>query len=340
MALDISAPGGTLSVECHISRSLINRRLGGEELAEDIQSDLEHHLKVCAACQKFVDEKRLELADRIRSRASLADVPADPVAALNLPSEKLGALYGSPKSPAGHRARTIIFSTLLAAVLFGMSAIAKDPGMIFGPKAAGDAKAAEAKPAPADQAPPEEGHSEEHGAEKADAESHEPGKPEDHAAAFGAASDPASEGHDSGEDHAKEEAHDEPEPAAMAGEKKLPEPPADEDAGLMIADGGSVQTPAAEAKPKAETAKPAPAKPKAESHDSHGSGHTPSPRPAPAKAPAKAPASARKRSPAPRRTISRPAAKKPAAAPAPKPRASAPAKPGGFTVYDETGKKL
>jgi hypothetical protein len=347
MALDISAPGGTLSVECHISRSLINRRLGGEELAEEIQSDLELHLKVCSACQKFVDEKRLELADRIRNRASLAGSAADPVEALNLPSEKLGALYGKPKSPAGHRARTVIFSTLLAAVLFGMSSIAKDPGMIFGPKAA--AKDAKPEPAPAksegkegegDKAAhgPESGEAEKghddsgHEADGHSADSHEAADPADHAAAFGAASHSADEHSTDG--HTKKEAPAEPKAQGAAESRSLPEPPADEDAGLLIAEGGSVKAAAPDAKPKAEAPKPAPAKPMAESHDSHASGHAPSPRPAPAKAAARAPA--RRKPAASRRPLAPPAAKRPAA----RPRPSSPAKPGGFTVYDETGKKL
>jgi hypothetical protein len=168
MAFDLTAPGAALSVECHISRSLINRRLSGEELADDLQSDLESHLKVCTACQKFVDEKRLELADRIKSRTSAAAMVADeaPEAALNLPNEKLGALYGKPKTPAGHRVRTVVFSTLLAAVLFGMSAVAKDPGSLFGPKASAKAAAEEPKEEKKDDThAADEGHSEEKPAE-------------------------------------------------------------------------------------------------------------------------------------------------------------------------------
>lgn len=305
MAFDLTAPGAALSVECHISRSLINRRLSGEELADDLQSDLESHLKVCTACQKFVDEKRLELADRIKAGSSAAAAVADaaPEAALNLPNEKLGALYGKPKTPAGHRVRTVVFSTLLAAVLFGMSAVAKDPGSLFGPKASAKAAAEEPKDEKkdeahgaddghAEEAPQEDSHADEgHGEEPKADDSHSEEKPaEPHEEAFGADAH-ADDSHSSDSHGDTGHAEEKPKPAEPKKEEAKPAPPQND--GLMVAEDGAIKR------------KPAP---------------KPKPRPAPR--PAARP---------------RPAAKAPAkSAPKPAPQAA----PQGFTVYDENGNKI
>jgi hypothetical protein len=277
MAFDLTAPGAALSVECHISRSLINRRLSGEELADDLQSDLESHLKVCTACQKFVDEKRLELADRIKSRTSAAAAVANeaPEAALNLPSEKLGKLYGNPKTPAGHRARTIVFSTMLAAVLFGMSAVAKDPGSLFGPKASAKAAAEEPKEEKKDdaapvteEAPPEVKPTEDAAGAEEPAEE-KPAEPVEDA--FGT---------DSQADDSL--ADEKPKPAEPKKEEAKPAPPQDD--GLMVAEDGAVKQKAAP-KPKPRPAPRAPARPRAAAKAPVKPAPKAAPKPAPKAAP-------------------------------------------------------
>lgn len=117
------------SLECELARVQMKRYLGGEELPPKLMEELEQHVRACASCSHYLDSQKLKLAAKLsgakQEKVKPAPVPVGP---------KDSAVFTKPKQ-AWLTPKTLGLAAALALVLFAMSAVAKDPTLLFGPKA-------------------------------------------------------------------------------------------------------------------------------------------------------------------------------------------------------------
>lgn len=298
-----------LSLECQLARAQLKRYLGGEELPDDLMRGLDTHVKACPGCKQHLDSQRLKLANDL---AGIKEPKQPPIWTQWLdklkPKKDPHAVFASHQpTPAMRNAKTLGLSVALAAVLFAMSAIAKDPTGLMGPRAKASLPPAEAKAA--DEAKPKAETTEEEDKTK------EPGH-EDSAK-------PSEE-----EGHSDKAVHD-PKPDAEAA--KPDDKPHGESAKPAEAEHKDSAKPAEPARDEPKEA--APTRPKQENQNLlvAEEGQKPKIKPAPRQA-------------APKPAEPRKATRKPTPRPAPRVRRSAPRqtqpKPAGIRVYDESGKRI
>lgn len=151
------------SLECELARALMGRYLAGEEISAEPMRQLETHVKACAGCRAHLDEKRLELANGLSGLKPKKAAPWAKWTAAKQPKEVDGAKVFTKPQTSPLNVKTLSLSIGLAFVLFAMSAVAKDPTTLFGPKAAGtlpkawtDPEAQEPETKPAGDAKDEE----------------------------------------------------------------------------------------------------------------------------------------------------------------------------------------
>lgn len=118
------------SLECELARVQMKRYLGGEELPPKLMEELEQHVRACSSCSHYLDSQKLKLA------AKLSGAKQEKVKAVPAPKgPKDSEVFTKPKQ-AWLTPKTLGLAAALALVLFAMSAVAKDPTLLFGPKAA------------------------------------------------------------------------------------------------------------------------------------------------------------------------------------------------------------
>lgn len=107
----------------------MKRYLGGEELPPQLMEGLEQHVHACASCSHYLDAQRLKLAAKLSGgKPEKVKEPQPPKG----PKDK--EVFTKPKQ-AWLTPKTMGLAAALALVLFAMSAVAKDPTLLFGPKA-------------------------------------------------------------------------------------------------------------------------------------------------------------------------------------------------------------
>lgn len=117
------------SLECELTRVQMKRYLAGEELPEPLMEELEQHVHVCASCRHYLDTQKLKLAAKLSgAKAEKVKAPVEPK------GPKDSDVFHAPKQKL-FTPKTLGLAAALALVLFAMSAVAKDPTIIFGPKA-------------------------------------------------------------------------------------------------------------------------------------------------------------------------------------------------------------
>lgn len=147
------------SLECELTRVQMKRYLGGEELPEPLMEELEQHVHACASCRHYLDTQKLKLAAKLSgAKAEKVKSPVEPK------GPKDSDVFHEPKQKL-FTPKTLGLAAALALVLFAMSAVAKDPTIVFGRKASSALAAA-------DKEQPSEDHSDE-GAESDEADPHE-----------------------------------------------------------------------------------------------------------------------------------------------------------------------
>lgn len=107
----------------------MKRYLGGEELPPKLMAELEQHVRACASCSYYLDAQKLKLAAKLsgarQEKVKAAPTPKGP---------KDSDVFTKPKQ-AWLTPKTLGLAAALALVLIAMSAVAKDPTLLFGPKA-------------------------------------------------------------------------------------------------------------------------------------------------------------------------------------------------------------
>jgi hypothetical protein len=124
-----------MSLECELARVQMKRYLAGEELPSDLQKALEGHVRACASCRSHLNEQRLKLAGDLAGKKG-AEEAKKMIGESPKPGPSGEKVFAPPHPLHGAlNLRTLALSGCLAVVLFAMSAVAKDPSLIFGPKA-------------------------------------------------------------------------------------------------------------------------------------------------------------------------------------------------------------
>jgi hypothetical protein len=117
------------SLECELARVQMKRYLGGEELPPQLMEELEQHVHACASCSHYLDAQRLKLAAKLSGgKPKQVKEPKAPT------GPKDTDVFTKPKQ-VWLTPKTMGLAAALALVLFAMSAVAKDPTLLFGPKA-------------------------------------------------------------------------------------------------------------------------------------------------------------------------------------------------------------
>lgn len=117
------------SLECELTRVQMKRYLGGEELPEPLMEELEQHVHACASCRHYLDTQKLKLASKLSgAKAEKVKAPVEPK------GPKDSDVFHEPKQKL-FTPKTLGLAAALALVLFAMSAVAKDPTIMFGRKA-------------------------------------------------------------------------------------------------------------------------------------------------------------------------------------------------------------
>jgi hypothetical protein len=117
------------SLECELTRVQMKRYLAGEELPEPLMEELEQHVHVCGSCRHYLDTQKLKLAAKLSgAKAEKVKAPVEPK------GPKDSDVFHAPKQKL-FTPKTLGLAAALALVLFAMSAVAKDPTIIFGRKA-------------------------------------------------------------------------------------------------------------------------------------------------------------------------------------------------------------
>lgn len=107
----------------------MKRYLGGEELPPQLMEELEQHVHACASCSHYLDAQRLKLAAKLSGgKVKQVKEPKAPT------GPKDSDVFTKPRQP-WLTPKTMGLAAALALVLFAMSAVAKDPTLLFGPKA-------------------------------------------------------------------------------------------------------------------------------------------------------------------------------------------------------------
>lgn len=127
-----------LSLECELAQVQMKRYLGGEELPAQLMQSLEHHIKSCPGCKAALDEQRMKLASKLAGEKASKPNLLDSLKAKlpkPLPKKPQADVFKAPNPwLATFNTKTVFLSIALAVVLFAMSAIAKDPSKLLGPK--------------------------------------------------------------------------------------------------------------------------------------------------------------------------------------------------------------
>ncbi len=155
------------SLECELARVQMKRYLGGEELPPKLMEELEQHVRACSSCSHYLDTQKLKLA------AKLSGSKQESVKAAPAPKgPKDSDVFTKPRQ-AWLTPKTLGLAAALALVLFAMSAVAKDPTILFGPKASAVRPSAEgeAKEGSVDSPGEEADGGESHKEEAAESES-------------------------------------------------------------------------------------------------------------------------------------------------------------------------
>lgn len=284
------------SLECELTRVQMKRYLGGEELPEPLMEELEQHVHACPSCRHYLDTQKLKLAAKLSgAKAEKIKAPQEPK------GPKDSDVFHEPKQKL-FTPKTLGLAAALALVLFAMSAVAKDPTLIFGRKASA-AMASSEKDQPVEDEDHDENHEEAEETsttskkkvgeimtgetvrqELKEKEEADLAKDEAHSAPQKTA-DPGHESHpepeakkpDPAEHHVTKTAP-EPKPEAKHEEKKAP------DLSLVIAENGKTKKePAPRPRPQAATPKRAPAVTRKSSPRKVSPKRSSSPKPAPAK---------------------------------------------------------
>jgi DNA polymerase III gamma/tau subunit len=301
-----------MKLECELARVQMKRYLGGEELPPELMSGLETHVKSCKSCKQHLDDQRLKLANQLAG-AKAPSLWNRLQEKLPKPEPKDPNVFAPPSPLHGAlNPKTLVLSCCLAVVLFAMSAVAKNPSMIFGPKAS--ASLAPGKEVAA-KGHGDEGHgkSSEH---EEEGESHGEASHSDNSHSDDSHSEPAdshaAEGHegDSHKEHeaspsndtqASDSAHSEPKDEEPKHEESKHEEPKKEEA-------PSGESKKEETKPEAK--KPEPSKTLLVADEGRKPRIKPAPRPRPRAAQPVRRAKPASRKPAPRRQASAPKAPK------------------------------
>ncbi|MEX2243461.1 MAG: hypothetical protein WD716_06395 [Fimbriimonadaceae bacterium] len=152
------------NIECQIAQAQLRRYLTGEEMPNNVVSELETHLKHCPECMDAAQTLRESLKGVLsrkiagkpepklpepaprRTETPVVQRPAEPEepaqAATHAVVQTPADILGQPDSdfkPAnlkkGSNMKTLAYSGALALVLVLMSTVFKDPTMLFGPRA-------------------------------------------------------------------------------------------------------------------------------------------------------------------------------------------------------------
>lgn len=313
-----------MNLECELARVQMKRYLGGEELPPELMSGLETHVKSCKSCKQHLDEQRLKLANQ------LAGTKAPPLwerlkEKLPKPEPKDPNVFAPPSPLHGAlNPKTLVLSCCLAVVLFAMSAVAKNPSMVFGPKASTSLAPGKEVAAKAHGDEDSHGKSASSHDEEASSGHHDEEKPKDHSEEDSHGDKSHSDAGDSHGDAKKEEAHDKHGPAES--EKDAPTEPAP----------SKPEEEKKEPEPKREEAKPEAKKPEAKKPEPSRTllvadeGRKPRIKPAPRPRPRTTP-TARRAKPPVRRAEPRRAAP---------PRAASSPRKNSIRVYDANGKPI
>lgn len=142
-------------IECQLTMNQIERYMGGHPVSDETMQALEEHLAECELCRRTVESQRnqLESPEPEVPTHAVVEIP-EPVVA------KPTSLANRVVTMIPGQVRTVTLSITLVVVLTGMSAIARNPSSVFGPKLADDPKKVvasdveRAKPAPKPQTKP------------------------------------------------------------------------------------------------------------------------------------------------------------------------------------------
>ena len=206
-----------LSLECELAQVQMKRYLGGEELPAQLMQSLELHIKSCPGCKAALDEQRMKLASKLAGEKASKPNLLDSLKAKlpkPLPKKPQADVFKAPNPwLATFNTKTVFLSVALAVVLFAMSAIAKDPSKLLGPKLkpamASDIKDSETKePGGIKGSEPKDEHGTKDSHEPA-ADKHAAATPEKEPVDEGHKTEPAADDHKTAEDtHA--DPHSEP----------------------------------------------------------------------------------------------------------------------------------
>lgn len=141
------------TIECHIATVLMKRFLDGEDLPNELLSDLEQHIKSCSNCQATVNDEKHSIEEVLDGPTESSSGIAALAGKFGLktatatgfatayPTDALiaSARMTSTTTPGGIAAfknpKVLFLSCGLAITLIAMSTILRDPTMIFGKKA-------------------------------------------------------------------------------------------------------------------------------------------------------------------------------------------------------------
>lgn len=116
-------------IECQLTMNQIDRYMSGQPVSDETLRALEEHLAECDLCRRTVEAQRNELA------SPEPEVPTHAVVEIPEPAvTKPTSLANRLVELIPGQIRTVTLSITLVAVLMGMSAIARNPSSVFGPK--------------------------------------------------------------------------------------------------------------------------------------------------------------------------------------------------------------
>lgn len=141
------------TIECHIATVLMKRFLDGDDLPEELLSDLEKHVQACPSCQATLNNEKAtieEVLDGPKKKGVLGAVaglvgkkseskaPEKPVYAQTaLVEASRKSLQSVPQGSAAFKnPKVLMLSGGLAIVLVLMSTVLRDPTALLGKKAA------------------------------------------------------------------------------------------------------------------------------------------------------------------------------------------------------------